>query len=111
MSSYPRKDYDQLESEKLAATHARRGTEMHKPTFGTNKINVSGLEKSLTSVDERKAGLSNERPNRDRTTSGQGRSPGKTGARGGGPSAERLRKGDNDAYEDRIDEMHHNIGK
>ena len=31
--------------------------------------------------------------------------------RGGGLSAERLRKVDADAYEDRIDQLHHNIGK
>ena len=76
------------------------------------------MEHSLTSIDERREKLNKaDKPTRDRSTSGQGRSPqpgagrGGSGVRGGGSSAERLRKGDNDAFEDRIDDMHHNIGK
>ena len=118
-TNYPRKDFDQIEAEKLAERHGRRGTEMQKPSTGfggAGNINVSGLGHSITSIDERneRQKLTGEKPTRDRTTSGQGRSPGgrhSSAKKGGGNSAERLRKGDNDAYEDRIDEMHHNIGK
>ena len=68
----------------------------------------------MTTIGENKITnyLTGDKPVRERTTSGPRRSPGgKTMVKGGGSSAERLRKGDHDAYEDRIDEMHHNIGK
>ena len=96
------------------------------PSGGRTFAQKADINRSITEVPESQASrttngrlgatgaeTSQERPVRD--TSGAGGSAKKRSpymsAVGGGNSAERLRKGERDAYEERVDEMQNNIGK
>lgn len=88
-----------------------------KPRAGQTAagINVAAFNRSITEVpetvasrmDRTSAGNAYDPPTRD-TAGGKSSSPGKHPRM---TSAERHRRGEQDAFEDRIDEMQTNIGK
>ena len=81
---------------------------------GKGGIGVERLDKTLKDVPETVGSKGINRSLTDAGARGAGKATSKSpdlNRRGGGTSAERARKEERDAYDDRVHDMHENIGK